>query len=199
MKQAHSSYWFVGQMSLLIGRSIDQNVNRKRICKFVASFGVSELAKHDRPWRRGILRHNQSSWCQGNKIPTPLVSQQCSDDRTWDLVATHSREPHCNGNHNQEIAKSWAKTLEQWPVYLVFTPPIQMFRNLLQYHHQQHQQQSTSHYYGLFCFPGYWSLHLFFGWPTFLLPFGMYSCNNIELHSRAHSEWMLRIFMSNLQ
>jgi len=75
------------RMTLLFGRSIDQHVKRKRICKSVARFGVAELAKHYRLWRREMSRNNQSCGCQRNKIPTPLVSQQCSDDGSWDLVS----------------------------------------------------------------------------------------------------------------
>jgi hypothetical protein len=67
-------------MVFLIGESIDQHVKRNRVYKFVANFDVSALVKRSSPWRRGVPGRNQSSGCQRNKMLTPLLSQQRSDD-----------------------------------------------------------------------------------------------------------------------
>ena len=42
------------RMTLPADTPIDQHVKRKRVCKFVTSFGVSALVKHDSLWRQGI-------------------------------------------------------------------------------------------------------------------------------------------------
>jgi hypothetical protein len=87
------------RMTLPADTPIDQHIKRKRVCKFVTSFGVSALVKRDSLWQQGIQGHNLSSECQRNKIPTPLVSQ---------YAVKHSSEYHYDGNSKQEVVrKRW--------------------------------------------------------------------------------------------
>jgi hypothetical protein len=97
---------------------------------------------------------NQSSGCQRNKMLTPLLSQQRSDDGSWNVVHKHGHESGYNGNYNQEAAEGGTSTSEEWSECLVFTPLIQMSQNFLQNHHQQHQQLSISQFLACSVFTG---------------------------------------------
>jgi hypothetical protein len=107
------------RMTLLIGWPIDQHVKSKRICKSVASFGVSELAEHYRLWRRGMPRNNQSCGCQGNKMPTPLVSQQCSDDGSWDRVSSLTVMVTTTRKWLRVKWKHWSNNQNIWSSHLL--------------------------------------------------------------------------------